>query len=75
MRVAMSEHDRQADRLEREMDDMEQQSERLGDNIDETRKDWEAKKQDPSVPGATADRDADGDDEPPPEQQYPAKGD
>jgi hypothetical protein len=74
MCVAMSEHERHADRLERELDDMAEQTERLGDDIDETRKDWERKQQDSSVPGATGDSQA-GDDEPPPEQQYPAKGD
>jgi hypothetical protein len=70
----MSEHEGHADRLERELDDMERQSERLGDDIEETRKDWERKKEDSSVPGAAPDRDA-ADDGPPPEQQYPAKGD
>lgn len=45
-------HREQADKLEREVSDMETKSERLGDQIDETREDWEHKKRDPSVPGA-----------------------
>jgi hypothetical protein len=51
------EHDEQAERLEREAEDMEKRSERLGDQIEETRRDWEAKEDDPSVPGARPDPD------------------
>jgi hypothetical protein len=53
------EHDEQAEELEREAEDMEQRSERMGDEIDETRRDWEAKEQDPGVPGAQPDEDED----------------
>jgi hypothetical protein len=68
----MSEHERPADEVERELDDMEQQGERLGEEIDQTRQDWARKQQDPSVPGAGGDPEqAEG--EPPPEQQYPEK--
>jgi hypothetical protein len=66
-------YQRQADDLERKADDMEERSDRLEDEISEARKDWEQKQSDPSVPGAV-DEDADSGD-PPPEQQYPAKGD
>ena len=66
-------HQRQADELEREADDMEERSERLEDEISDARKDWEQKQADPSVPGAVDDDSDSGD--PPPEQQYPAKGD
>lgn len=45
-------HDRAADAAETELADLERRAERLGDEIDETRSDWEAKKQDPNVPGA-----------------------
>ncbi len=38
--------------MERDAERMEHDSDRVGDNIDEARKDWEAKEQDPSVPGA-----------------------
>lgn len=51
----MSEHERQADRLERELDEMGEQSERLEREIDEARSDWERKKRDPDVPGAADD--------------------
>ena len=70
----MTEKDPRADEVERELDEMEERSERLEDEIDETREDWERKKRDPSVPGAVGDPER-ADDEPPPEQQYPAKGD
>ena len=36
---------------------MEERSERVGEHIDEARKDWEAKVADPSVPGAGGDPD------------------
>jgi hypothetical protein len=49
------EHERQADDLERETEQMEEQSERVGEHIDETKRDWEAKEDDPSVPGAQPD--------------------
>jgi len=65
-------HQRQADELDRDADEMEERSERLEDEISDARKDWESKQADPSVPGAV-DREDSGD--PPPEQQYPAKGD
>ena len=46
------EHDEQAERMEHQADHMEHDSEQVGDQIDETRRDWEAKEQDPRVPGA-----------------------
>ena len=48
----MTEHDEKAQRLEREAEDLEEQSDRVGEHIDETRRDWESKEQDPRVPGA-----------------------
>jgi predicted nucleic acid-binding Zn-ribbon protein len=57
----MSEHDEQADALEREVDDMEERAERLEDDIGEAREDWERKKRDPSVPGAPTDGEDDED--------------
>jgi hypothetical protein len=48
----MTKHEQQADRLEREAEEMEQRSERLGDEISDVREDWERKKSDDSVPGA-----------------------
>jgi len=41
--------------MEHDAEDMEEQSERVGDHIDETRRDWESKEQDQSVPGAQPD--------------------
>lgn len=56
----MSEHEQQADRLEREADDMAEQSDRLEQDISETRSDWERKQADESVPGATGEREPEG---------------
>jgi predicted nucleic acid-binding Zn-ribbon protein len=69
----MTEHEQHADRVEHELDDMQEQSERLGDDIAATREDWERKQRDSSVPGAAGDPEAT--EGPEPEQQYPAKGD
>jgi hypothetical protein len=44
---------------EREVEDMEERSERLEDDIDSAREDWERKKQDPSVPGAAGEPESD----------------
>ena len=54
----MTEHDEHAEKLESEADSLEHDSNRVGERIDETRRDWESKEQDPSVPGAQPDRDA-----------------
>ena len=67
----MSDYEQQADRAERELDDMQQRSERLQGEIDEARDDWERKKRDAQVPSADH-PDADG---PPPEANFPSKGD
>jgi predicted nucleic acid-binding Zn-ribbon protein len=40
---------------ERELEDMDERAERLEDEIDAAREDWERKKQDPAVPGAAGD--------------------
>lgn len=49
------EHEEQERRLEREADRMEDESERVEDDIEEARREWEAKKEDPGVPGAQPD--------------------
>jgi hypothetical protein len=46
------EHEEQADRMEQEADRMEEASDELSDRIEETRRDWEHKENDPSMPGA-----------------------
>jgi hypothetical protein len=53
----MSEHDEQAQQPERDAAGLEEDSDRVGELIDETRRDWEAKEQDPAVPGAQPDPD------------------
>jgi hypothetical protein len=55
---------------ERELEDLEERAERLEEDTDATRKDWESKKQDPGVPGAVPD--ADADDNVPPEADEPS---
>ena len=59
--------ERLADALEHDADQLEKKSEDLGDEIETNRRDWEAKRADPAVPGAQprhedSDRDAPGDD-------------
>ena len=49
------EHEEKADRLERELDDLEERSGRVEDHIEEAREDWESKEEDPSIPGAQPD--------------------
>ena len=60
-------HEDAAKAAERELADMEERSGRVGEHIDEARKDWEAKQADPSVPGATGEPDEDGGELPPPD--------
>jgi hypothetical protein len=50
-------HERRADAAERELADMEERSERVGEHIDAARKDWGEKVADSSVPGAAGDPD------------------
>lgn len=42
---------------QRELEHMEEQSERLEEHIEEARDDWESKEQDSSVPGAQPEED------------------
>jgi hypothetical protein len=69
-----TDHERQAEAAERELADMEERSERVGEHIDEARKDWEAKVADPAVPGAGGDPDRAEEGGRHPETAYPAKG-
>ena len=48
----MTDHQKHADRLESEAEQLQQQSERLGDDIADTREEWENQQRDDSVPGA-----------------------
>jgi hypothetical protein len=69
-----SDHEQQADAAERELADMEERSERVGEHIDEARKDWAEKVADPGVPGAVGDPDRAEEGGEHPETAYPAKG-
>jgi hypothetical protein len=59
---------------ERDVEEMEERSERLEEEIEDTREDWERKKRDSSVPGAAGDPDR-AEQGPQPETNYPSKGD
>src|SRR5687768_3054121 len=47
-----NDHEQRAADAERELADMEERSQRVGEHIDEARKDWDKKVADPGVPGA-----------------------
>ena len=49
------EHERQGERLESELERLEEHSDEVGERIDDTRREWEAKEDDPAVPGAQRD--------------------
>ena len=59
---------------ERELDEMQERSDRLEREIADVREDWERKKGDSSVPGAAGDPEKAGTG-PEPETNYPSKGD
>ncbi len=46
-------HDRLADEFEQQADRLARENKRLDEEIDEVRSDWEAKRRDPGVPGAS----------------------
>ena len=52
-------HQAKADEVERELDHMDERQERLGEQIEDAGEDWQSKKRDERVPGATADEDED----------------
>jgi hypothetical protein len=49
------EHEDQARRAEQQADDLEERSRELGEELEGTRSEWEAREHDPSVPGAQPD--------------------
>lgn len=69
-----TDHEEQAKAAERELADMEERSQRVGEHIEEARKDWEAKVADSGVPGAAGDPDRAEEGGRHPETAYPAKG-
>jgi hypothetical protein len=56
------EHEEQSEKLADELDRLDEHSDEVGERIDDARRDWEAKEEDPTVPGAQPDP---GDDEEP----------
>jgi hypothetical protein len=52
------------ERMERDVADLAQRTERLSDRVEETQRDWRRKREDPHVPGAP----------PPAEREQPARG-
>jgi hypothetical protein len=46
------EHEEQSEKLSRELDRLDEHSDEVGEQIDEARREWEAKEDDPTVPGA-----------------------
>jgi hypothetical protein len=67
-------HRQRAEAAERELADMEQRSERVGEHIEEARQDWQAKVADSGVPGAAGDPDRAEEGGRHPETAYPGKG-
>ena len=66
----MTEHEEQAERLEREAAEMQERSDALGEDIDAVREDWETKQRDEHVPGAQTPEGG-----LPPEANYTTSGD
>ena len=64
-RDAPRDHDAKADELERELDDLQEHTDKLGEEIEGAGEDWERRKADERVPGATGEpsRDEDDDDD------------
>jgi len=54
-------HEEIADSAEREAEDLKHQGDKLGEDIEATREDWEAKQDDSGVPGALPDPGEEGD--------------
>ena len=49
------EHEEQSEKLERELERLDEHSGEVGEQIDEARREWEAKEDDAAVPGAQPD--------------------
>ena len=48
----MTDHQRKADEVEHQLEEMQERSAKLEQQIDDTSEDWEHKKRDDNVPGA-----------------------
>jgi hypothetical protein len=57
------EHDQQAERLAKELERLKEHSDEVGEQIDDARREWEAKEDDPTVSGAQPDPAADEEDQ------------
>jgi hypothetical protein len=68
------EHEEQAREMERDAEEMEEHSDKVGERIDETRREWQAKEQDPSIPGAQPEESDQLPEEGPPEQVHDDAG-
>jgi hypothetical protein len=49
------EHEERAEELEQEADRLDDHSDAVGEHIEDARREWEAKEDDPAVPGAQPD--------------------
>ena len=49
------EHEERADELEQEAEQLDDHSDAVGEHIEDARREWEAKEDDPAVPGAQPD--------------------
>jgi hypothetical protein len=67
-------HEQRIEAAEHELAELEERSERVGEQIEETRKDWDAKVADPAVPGAGGNPERAEEGGRHPETAYPAKG-
>lgn len=71
------EHEDRAESLEAELERLDEHSNEVGDQIDDVRRDWEAKEDDPAVPGAQPDPDEEESpvtETPKPSDQLPEEG-
>ena len=69
----MSDHEQYAEDAEARLEELERESDELGEEVERARADWEAKKADPAVPGAGGDPDR-AEEGPVQGATYPAKG-
>jgi hypothetical protein len=56
-------HEEKADELDRKLDELQEQSDQLGADIEGAGEDWERRKADDRVPGATGEPSEDDDDD------------
>lgn len=69
----MTEHEQTAGRAERDTERLAEDSERLKAEIEDVRKDWERKKDDPAVPGAAGEESQVEERRDAPEADHPTK--